>query len=204
MELHEALGQIRVIRRQMALTETFRGYRAWPTACGALLACGAAALQRLVVPHPVVQVERYLSLWVGVAALAGALAGGDAWRRHRRAASLHAALTRLACEQFVPCVVAGGALTAAVAVGAPEQAWLLPGLWSIVFSLGLFASLRLLPRLLLAPALWYLVSGLVCIALGPERTALAPWTMAITFGLGQVFVATVLAVRQTNDVDEAV
>ncbi|MBL9081461.1 MAG: hypothetical protein JNK76_06630 [Planctomycetales bacterium] len=198
MELHEALGQLEVIRRQMARSETFDGYRVWPTAIGALLACGAAALQPWLVPQPAVQLDRYLLLWVGTAAVAGCLAAGDALRRHRGTSTLHGTLTRLAIEQFVPCVVAGGALTAAVAYAAPAQTWLLPGLWSILFSLGLFASARLLPRLMLVPAAWYLTIGCVCIALGPERAGLAPWTMAATFGFGQASVALVLAMQQAD------
>ncbi|MGC3972458.1 MAG: hypothetical protein QM775_35475 [Pirellulales bacterium] len=198
MELHEALGQIRVIRRQMARSETFRGYRAWPTALGGLIACGAAALQPWLVPQPAEQLPRYLALWIGVAAIAGIWAAGDAWRRHRGADTLQSTLTRLAMEQFVPSVAAGTALTAALVFAAPSQAWLLPGLWAVVFALGLFASQRLLPRLMVVPAVWYLAVGCTCIALGPERAGLAPWVMAATFGFGQAAVALVLAMQQAD------
>jgi len=199
MELHEALGNIDVIRRHMARTEKFHGYRALPTALGAAAAVGGAVVQAVWLSGAGVSLAAFLALWVPLAAVAGGFAAGDAWQRRRRDSSLTGALVRLACEQFVPCVVVGAALTATIGRFAPEIGWTLPGLWSIVFSLGLFASLRLLPAAILAAAAWYLVAGCVCLALGPERAGFSPWTMVATFGVGQTIVAAVLASQPNDD-----
>jgi hypothetical protein len=185
MELREALLQLDVIHRQMARTEKFRGYRALPTVCGSLLALIAAALQAWLVPQPADDLSRYLTIWIGTAIVAGLISGGDAWRRHLRDANESGMLIRLACEQFLPCVVAGAALTAVVARFTPDAAWMLPGLWSILFSLGLFAS--------------FLLAGCLLIALGPDRGGLAPWTMLTTFGVGQLGLAAVLATQPSGD-----
>lgn len=195
MELHEALSRIEVIRRQMARTETFDGYRAVPTAVGSLLATSVAVAQPHLVPRPDLNPTHYVLLWSAAAAIVGGISAGDAWRRHRGRRSLSGMLTQLAFEQFAPCVVAGAALTAALVAAAPQSAWLLPGLWAVVFALGLFASLRLLPRWMFVPAAWYLASGCAVVALGPERAGTAPWTMAALFGVGQAGVAAVLANR---------
>ena len=72
---------------------------------------------------------------------------------------------------------------------------MLPCLWAIVFSLGLFASLRLLPGAMIVPALWYMLLGCLCLALGPTRAGFAPWTMLATFGVGQAGLAAVLAMQ---------
>jgi hypothetical protein len=101
----------------------------------------------------------------------------------------------LACEQFIPCVVGGAALTVTIGRFTPDVAWMLPGLWAIVFSLGLFASLRLLPGAMIVPALWYMLLGCLCLALGPTRAGFAPWTMIATFGVGQAGLAAVLAMQ---------
>jgi hypothetical protein len=202
MELREALLQIDVIHRQMARTEKFRGYGAASTACGSLLALIAATIQIWFIPQPADDLRSYLALWVGTAIVAGFISGGDAWRRHLRDAHASGALIRLACEQFLPCVVAGAALTAVVARYAPTAAWMLPGLWAILFSLGLFASLRLLPGATIVPALWYLLGGCLIIAIGPERGGFAPWTMLVTFGVGQLALAAILA-TQTSDKPDA-
>ena len=63
-----------------------------------------------------------------------------------------------------PCLVAGALLTFAIARTAPESAWILPGIWQVLYSLGIFASYRLLPRATFGVALFYLLTGLVCLA----------------------------------------
>jgi len=69
---------------------------------------------------------------------------------------------------------------------------MLPGLWAILFGLGVFASSQLLPR----PTFWigvhYLASGTICLVLGGGAAALSPWMMAGTFGLGQLLAALIL------------
>jgi hypothetical protein len=68
---------------------------------------------------------------------------------------------------------------------------MLPGIWQIVFSLGVFASCRFLPRPIAAAGAWYLLTGLFCIALADGR-ALSPWAMGIPYGAGQLLVAGIL------------
>lgn len=112
--------------------------------------------------------------------------------RARRAVSENAVrLTELAVEQFLPALAAGALVTAVLAANAPETAWMLPGLWSVLFGLGVFASARLLPRAVFGVAAYYLGAGIFCLACG-KSSALAPWTMALTFGLGQSLAAAVL------------
>ena len=69
---------------------------------------------------------------------------------------------------------------------------MLPGLWALIFSLGVFASCRFLPRQMFAVGLWYLVCGLVCLMMASGRRVLSPWEMGIPFGVGQLLVAAVL------------
>jgi hypothetical protein len=74
---------------------------------------------------------------------------------------------------------------------APEALWMLPGLWQIVFSLGVFASVRSLPRGMFAVGVWYLAAGLATLALssGAPFSAVA---MALPFGVGQLMMAFVI------------
>jgi hypothetical protein len=69
---------------------------------------------------------------------------------------------------------------------------MLPGLWEISFSLGVFASARFLPRPVFAVGLWYLICGLTCLAVESGPRMLSPWEMGIPFGIGQLLVAAVL------------
>jgi hypothetical protein len=100
-------------------------------------------------------------------------------------------MIRMAVEQFLPSFAAGALLTGVLAYAAPADLWMLPGLWQIVFSLGVFASCRFLPRPIAAAGVWYLATGLLCLAMGDAR-ALSPWTMGISYGVGQSMVAGIL------------
>ena len=72
-------------------------------------------------------------------------------------------MTHAAVEQFLPAIVAGVLLTAVLVEAAPQSVWMLPGLWEVIFSLGIFASCRFLPRPMFAVGLWYLAAGLACL-----------------------------------------
>jgi hypothetical protein len=191
MELREALTQISEIRRQVARTEVFRGYRALPVALSGLLALGVAGFQEVWLPDPATNVGLYLSTWIGAALISMLATGIEMVLHYRRLGSqLKRATTWLAIEQFLPCVVAGGLLTFVVVGYAPASLWMLPGLWALFFSMGIFASYRLLPRPTFYVAVYYLCAGGLCLTLGPA--ALSPWVMGGTFGLGQLFAAAIL------------
>ena len=194
--------QIAEIRQQVARTEVFRGYRSMPVAFSGLLALGTAAFQALWLPDPQDHPGPYLTLWFGAAFISALAAGMEmALRSWTSPSSWKREITRLAVGQFLPCLVAGGFLTVVVALFAPTSLWLLPGLWQILFSLGIFASYRLLPRPIFGVAVFYLSAGLVCLALGQGEAALSPWLMGVPFGIGQLYTAGILywTLERTHD-----
>ena len=193
MELRDALTQISEIRRQMARTEVFRGYRAAPVAFSGLLALAAAGLQAAWIPDPAEQMTSYLALWVAAAVVSAIGAGTEMTLRARQSSSpWRREITWLAIEQFLPCLVAGGLLTMVLVRFATESLWMLPGLWQLLYSLGVFASCRLLPRPTFVVAVFYLASGLGCLALARGPAAFSPWAMGLPFGCGQLLAAAVL------------
>jgi hypothetical protein len=193
MQLHEALGQISEIRAQMARTETFRGFRSLTVGFSGLLGVAAAIFQANRILLPMERVWNYIDLWTGVAVVSLLVVGSElAYSCSAENSALKRRLTLLAIRQFVPCLVAGGILTAVVALFAQESAWMLPGLWAILFSLGVFATSRLLPRATFWVGVHYLLSGTGCLAVGKGQFALSPWMMVATFGLGQLLAAGIL------------
>ncbi len=193
MELREALSQITEIRSQMARAETFRGYRAATVGFSGLLGFAGAALQAVWVSRPGQDIGSYLALWIGIAAISVLVCGTEmALRCYRSESRLRRQITLLAVEQFLPCVVAGASITCALVMYAPESLWMLPGLWAIVFSLGVFASCRLLPGLVFLVATYYLVAGVAALVLARGDAAFSPWAMAATFGVGQLLAAAIL------------
>jgi hypothetical protein len=193
MELRDALTQITEIRLQLARTEVFRGYRAMPVAFSGGVALLAAVVQTATIPDPAVQIGPYLGLWIGAAVVSALAAGLEMMIRARNAASpVTRELTWLALEQFCPCLIAGALVTVVLVRAAPQSLWMLPGLWQIFYSLGIFASCRLLPRPTFWVAVFYLGTGLAVLALPHGQPALSAWTMGLPFGAGQLLAAAVL------------
>lgn len=190
-EVQRALDELRLIRGQVALGTEFRGYGPVTLAATGALALLAALVQ----PHlaqAAVTPRQYVLLWSLTAALSLGLIVAEAVLRSQRVHSgLAMEMVRSALEQFVPPIVAGLLLTAVLLRSAPAACWMLPGLWQILFSLGVFASCRFLPRTLFGAGIWYLSAGLACLARGPTH-ALSPWSMGIPFGVGQLLVALIL------------
>jgi hypothetical protein len=191
--LDEALAQISDIRGHLVRTEVFRGYRSATVAFSAVVAVGTAGLQAVLIPDPARATRDYLILWVGAAALCLIVTAVEMSVRYARSVSpLAARHACLAVEQFLPCVVAGALLTAVLFRYASEALWMLPGLWAILFSLGIFASWRLLPRQTFLVAIYYLLAGVLCLAVARGDHSFSPWAMGGTFGIGQGLAAAVL------------
>ena len=191
-DLYKALGDISSIRRQMASTTEFRGYGPATLATTGLFAILAAAAQALWFPDPAHHISAYLVVWVSTAVLSAALTGVQMYNRARRIHSgLSNEMLRMAVEQFLPSAAAGLLVTIVLLRYAPFATWMLPGIWQVIFSLGIFSSCRFLPRPMIAAGAWYLLTGLSCLAMGGNR-ALSPWTMGIAYGAGQLLVAAIL------------
>jgi hypothetical protein len=189
-DLNRALTDISVIRGQLARDTEFRGYGPVALAATGLLALVVAGAQSLWLKDPAAQMHLYVWLWVATAAVSLVLIGSETIQRTRRAhGDLAVPMLQSAVEQFLPAIVAGGLLTVALLRVAPSSLWMLPGLWQIVFSLGVFASCRFLPRPMFLVGVWYLACGLGCLALVPIEFRLSPWVMGIPFGVGQLMVA---------------
>ena len=193
MEIHEALAQITEIRRQMARSELFRGYRSITVGFSGLLGLAAAAAQPRWVSSPETELGAYLSLWVGVALVSVIVVGAElCWRGYHAGPGLARHMTLLAVGQFLPCVCVGALLTICIYRGAPQVAWMLPGLWALIFGLGIFASYRFLPGQVFWMGSFYVLCGCGCLLWGQGDHAFSPWQMAISFGGGQLLSAGIL------------
>ena len=192
-DLDKALADITAIRSQMARGAEFRGYGPVTVAATGGLALVAAVIQALALPDPATDPFPYLALWVATAAVSVVLIGIEMVARTRRIHSgLADEMIHAATEQFIPAGVAGVLLTFVLYRFAPQSLWMLPGLWQIVFSLGLFASCRSLPRPMFAAALWYLATGLASLAFANGAHAFSPYAMAVPYSVGQLYIAVVL------------
>lgn len=181
-------GQLFEIRRMLARSGTFDGYRALPVAISGALALAAGALQRVLEPDPI----GFVLLWVVVAVaccginLAGIVRHYGASPRQWERSLAFAALLDL-----MPAVAGGTLLTLALVWRGPIE--LLPGIWMTLYGIGVLASRRHVPR----PCAWigfaYLAAGASTLLLLPGGASLQAEVMAGAFGAGQFLLARALA-----------
>jgi hypothetical protein len=191
-DLRQALAEINAIRTQVARDTQFRGYGPVSIAASGALALVVAAIQSYLITNNH-DFGAFLVVWVVTAAVVVGLTAAETINRARRVhRGLASEMIHAAAEQFLPAVVAGILLTAVLLWAAPAELWMLPGLWQLLFSLGVFASCRFLPRQTMAVGVWYLVTGLTCLVVQSDSKTFSPWSMGIPFGIGQLLVAAVL------------
>lgn len=196
MKLDEALSQLSEIHAQVLRSEVFQGYRPAPMVATALLAVVAGTLQTTLLPAG--NAAEYARYWVAVSAVGAAIVATDLFavtamqgaRRFRQR-------TLPVLLQIAPATVAGAVVTAVLLRLGGSLPSLLPGLWSLIYGLGVAASLPYLPRAVGWVAGHYVATGCVLLALAPGYGVPSPWAMAVPFAIGQLGAA--LALRRARD-----
>ena len=192
-DLDKALADIITIRSQIAAGTAFRGYGPAAVAATGGVALLTAVLQYVLLADPTGHPLTFLFGWALAAAVSALMIWTEMLARSRRHHSgLADAMIHQAIEQFLPAGVAGVLLAVVLWKFAPEALWLLPGLWQVLVSLGVFASVRSLPRSVALAGTWYFVSGFIVVLLASQSHMLSPWTMGLPFVIGQWLMAAVL------------
>jgi hypothetical protein len=192
-DLDKALADIFTIRSQIAAGTAFRGYGPATLAATGGLALFTALVQFLWLNDPTGHPLTFFSGWAAAALVSGAMILIEMLARSRRHHSgLADAMIHQAVEQFLPPAVAGALLAVMLWKFAPETLWMLPGLSQVLVSLGVFASVRSLPRSIAFGGAWYFVAGFATLLVASQSHALSPWTMGLPFVIGQLLMAAIL------------
>jgi hypothetical protein len=198
-DLRKALADIGNIRLQLAAGTMFRGFGPSVIAVTGLLAFVTAAAQAVwfgTDPEPIA----FFGAWISVAVISVALIGIEMLARSRRH---HGGLADLvlfnAVEHFLPFGAAGAVLGAILLRFAPDTVWMLPGLWQMLIGLGLFASMRFLPRSVAIAGAWYFLAGAAVLMVSSAARSLSPWAMGVPFGAGQLLMAAILHLAHGED-----
>jgi hypothetical protein len=192
-DLDRALADIIAIRSQIAAGTAFRGYGPAAMAATGVVALVTSVLQAIVLDDPTASPLTFFLGWVAAAVVSSVLIWIEMLARSRRHHSgLADAMIHQAVEQALPAGIAGLLLAVMLWKFAPETLWLLPGLWQILVSLGVFASVRSLPRSVALAGTWYFLTGFTVLILSAQSHALSPWTMGLPFAIGQSLMATIL------------
>ena len=192
-ELNKALADILEIRTQIAQGTSFRGYGPTAIAATGVIGLLTAALQAVRPDIFAASAMHFVWCWLIAAAICAIAVRIEMQGRSRRLHS-HLADTMInqAIEQFMPAAAGALFLPLFLLRFAPEAIWLMPGLWQLLVSLGIFASVRSLPRSMTLVGGWYFLSAFACLLWASTSHALSPWTMGAPFFLGQMLMAAVL------------
>ena len=189
METQKAVNQLAEIYAQISKTELYRGFRAKPVAITGL----AALLSIFLQPYWVAPGDRYafVEFWVFIAIANGLFMGSilahrylyrdNHWERHK---------THNMLMQFGPTLLAGAMVTFVAYRFDPHLICYLPGIWSLTFALGIIAARAYLSNHLFWCGMYYLLASMFLLTSG--TWSLSPWGMGLTFGVGQLLVATVM------------
>jgi hypothetical protein len=191
MRVSEALTQLDAIHEQLTKGEVYRGFQVPGVALGGVCGLVAAVVQGSFVPPG--EASGFVAYWVVVAAICALLGCGAALHSHFFREDAYARRrSRRVAAQFLPSVAAGAVVTLACWRAGPEFVILLPGLWAILFSLGVFATRPYLPRAVGWVGLFYLGAGSLLLATPHAAVTLSGWSVGGVFGVGQLATALVL------------
>jgi len=133
-----------------------RGYGSATLAATGALTMLAATSQAYWVKDPLREIPVYPAIWVATAAASLAVISLAAVNRARHVRSgLAMEMMFCALGQFLPAIVAGLMLIVVLVRTALQSVWMLPGLWQVLFSMGVFASCRFLPRPMFGHSIWH-------------------------------------------------
>ena len=189
-DIDRALADIGAIRDRIARDEGFRSYGPAAVASTGIIAAAVATGQWIgMVRDPTV----YFATWIVAACIAVLIVGVEARTRSRRLRSrLADGVIVAAASDLLPTGMAGIALAVFMVRYEAASLWMLPGLWQIFVSLGLFAASRSLPRLMAIAGGWYMAAGFATLAVTSATHALSPWAMGVPFAVGQLLTAALL------------
>jgi hypothetical protein len=192
MEINRAIDNISEIHRHLERSEVYRGFRSIPVALSGVAGFIAALFQPLIITNS--PVPRYfIYYWVSVAAIIVLVLGvGLLWRIFYHEKERERGKTIRVLNQFLPCILAGFVVSFGAFYSGEKSIMLLPGLWAVIFGLGIFSIRPFQPRMSGWIALYYIISGTVLLALAPSGLSLSPWGIGLTFGIGQIMSGGVL------------
>ena len=200
MRVTDALSQIARIHDHLARAEQYRGFRPAAVALSGIVGLVAALIQPWFVAadNPIA----FVRYWLIVAAVGGGIGISPAvdafvWREDSYARKR----TMRVVGQFSPCVAAGFGATMAIVKAESQLTPFLPGLWTVVFALGVFSARPYLPRAIGWVGLYYLTAGIGLLSTIPANLTWAGVAVGVVFAAGQVATAAVLHRNRERNAD---
>ncbi len=190
IDCKKALDQLNFVYSYLARTGLYRGYHSAAIAYTGI--CGLAGTLGQFFGFAGGTTPDHVRFWVFIAlASAVPVALAMLWNYLQWSERLQRD-TREVVAHFIPCLIIGALITVLLWDASEEVLRFLPGIWTLVFSLGIFASRSYLPRSILHAGIWYLFSGIGLLWMAKGNSAMAFYAIGPAFTVGQFFTAWVL------------
>ena len=192
-DINKALSDIGEIRTQIAAGTSFRGYGPVAIVITGMIGIATAIGQSVFRVAPDTTPALFVWSWVGAGLLSAIVVRIEMQGRSRRHhSSLADTMIAQAIGQFLPAAAACLFIPIFLLRFEPQVLWMMPGLWQLFVSLGIFASVRTLPRNMMLVAGFYFVSAFASLMLAERHHDLSPWLMGVPFLGGQMLMAAIL------------
>ncbi|HEV3439834.1 MAG TPA: hypothetical protein VG122_20880 [Gemmata sp.] len=190
MHVRNALDQLDQIHDHLTRSEVYRGFRVPAVALVGVLAFVAAAAQQFV--SNALMVTGFVAYWVVVAGVCGLIGTATAVHLYAtREDEFARRRTRRVMTQFAPCILSGAIVTVAIA-RLPEFVVFLPGLWGMIFGLGMIAARPYLPTGIGSIGLGYIIIGAALLLRARPNEDPSGWAVGLEFSVGHLLTAFVL------------
>lgn len=200
-DVTRALAQLEEIHTHLARTEVYRGWRSLPVALSGIVGLAAAGGHVFALRHRAgIDPQAWVLYWLAVGVVSLVIGCAELlWRYLHQESQTEQRRTQQVVAQFLPALVAGFCLTLTLMSLRATLATLLPGLWALLFAVGIFSARPYLPTLSTLVSGFYALAGMALMyALGAD--ALPPdglplwfsWAVGGVFGAGQFMAAAVL------------
>lgn len=202
-DINKALSDIGEIRTQIAAGTSFRGYGPVAIVITGVIGIATSLAQSLYRIAPDTKPTLFVGSWIGAGLFSAAVVRIEMQGRSRRHhSSLADTMIAQAIEQFLPAAAACLFIPIFLLRFEPQVLWMMPGLWQLFVSLGIFASVRTLPRNIMLVAGFYFVSAFASLMLAEHHHDLSPWLMGVPFFAGQMLMAAILYFSAGESDDE--
>ena len=198
MQLKEALSDIAEIRALLDKNQAYRGFRSLAIGISAVFVLAGSVVQ-LQYPDNLIQMPaKYLDIWLCVAVSSLLITAIEMIIRGRKSNEMSVwKMHGKVAIALLPSFVVGALVTATLVIESRttmnvQNIWLLPGLWALIYSLGLFSCCNLLHRTTRWAACYYLLAGSLYLILNWTTREIHAWHMVVIFGVGQLLLAAIL------------
>lgn len=196
MNLNEALSDIARIRSQLDRAESYRGFRSLTVGLSAVFVVIGCVVQQTLMSSAAANPILFVRLWTVVACLAAITCTSEMLIRNRTsrntlASRMHGSLI----VKALPSLLVGAVVTVAISEMLAKHTsavTLLPGMWAMLYGLGLWSCGANLPQKAHLATLYFLIVGGGLMWHSAWAQQPVAFQMAWLFGVGQTMLGLLL------------